>query len=769
MGRYDYTPYNKSKITTFPDNIKPLVNEIYKQSELFISNHESESIINGFKNRIGRFLLDILDCNLTKLDVNKSLVAKWFDKLQAYDSKGSNYSSQAWKYIFKSVLISGFYEDDDLDFIKSYYLSNYERMQNVFCTVLPILRSTKSAKFFRIVEYPNGSKRMNFSLIEFDTDNSLIIDLLLESMRENNPYSLPRVYNLNFYKKFGTSIEYAQIQEINDLDVNLLIKSIAYFKPNGDKAKTKPTDLECRMFWRFVIEKQKRPQYWLGKGINFTYITNENFIENYLNGFRAVLLNTSEPVPDIDKWSVFPNGLEKKSATNKQSDFMTIDFTAIKDPNVRYYAKQWFWTESNSSFNNRVKDIRYLIAFLLFRDTFRQKNSNALQSVREDFDVNLDSSFVAEDIISYSSECRKTLSEVAVIARLKPIKLFLRYLKEQDLYTVEESCFEYLVQKGNITRKEEINPIPKADFEKLVCHLEEKSKNNDLHLLYYIIFCLNTLTPLRISSILDLKYDCLKETGARGIYKISGLVKTSYGDERDIQVSPKVKRLIEVAVLTTASTRMTAPKSVKEYLFISKGTKREYKVIPQRSYAAYIQRCCVNIGLSKYSPQNLRKTYMTTIVENAIAKNVSLFDLHALTDHANIDTTENYYVKEQLRNYLEATQGVELGNIPVKGEVLKTYEGSKADLVNDNCGYCGNTECNVVGTATCLMCKGFKTTPKFIPDFERCISLIDYKMFNTTSEEDREHLYAVKCLYVKYLEEMYLVGGEKDGNNTEQQ
>lgn len=162
--------------------------------------------------------------------------------------------------------------------------------------------------------------------------------------------------------------------------------------------------------------------------------------------------------------------------------------------------------------------------------------------------------------------------------------------------------------------------------------------------------------------------------------------------------------------------------------------------------------------MPKYSAENLRKKYMTTIVENAIKKNVSLMKLKDLTGHASIDTTENHYVKTKIRDYLEATRHVEIGNIEVVGEVVEEYDDGlgKTNIVNEECGYCRNDECNIMGTINCLRCKGFVTTPSHIPFFNEAISNLNIKINNTTSEHDREHLYAVKRLYVAYLEKLYL-------------
>lgn len=171
----------------------------------------------------------------------------------------------------------------------------------------------------------------------------------------------------------------------------------------------------------------------------------------------------------------------------------------------------------------------------------------------------------------------------------------------------------------------------------------------------------------------------------------------------------------------------------------------------------YLHSCCNEAAIPKYSAQNLRKTYYTNLIENAIKKNVSLMSLKELTGHSNIDTTENYYVKENIRNYLEVTYGVEIGNMPINGTIATEYlEAKHEDIVNEGCGYCRNPECNVLGTANCLMCKGFITTPKHIRQFEEALTILNKQIIDNKNPHDKEHLYAVKRLYTAYLEKLYI-------------
>ena len=493
----------------------------------------------------------------------------------------------------------------------------------------------------------------------------------------------------------------------------------------------------------------------------------ENFVDRFSEGYRYVPINPNEPVPEYDKWAISPNGLEQTVASDKPEHIRYIDFTRISEKTIRNAAKAWFWSEAKAGFENRQRNTLYIIEFFEYRGKLRSMYFDKLVQARAGTDLDLQHTVLSEEVISYTNEWNDVLTSQSYTSRIVPLKLFLQYMNDSGIYRTEIAAFEYLNTSGKGTKpKQEILPVPKDDFVKLIAKLEEKAQNNTLHMLYYIVFCLNTLTPLRISSILDLDDNCLVEK-SKGIYALEVKVKTSDGDEKDIQISKEIKRLVGVALSLTKETRNNAPAEQKHYLFLVNNQKDFYRSIPSRSYAKYLHDCCNEAGIPKYSAQNLRKTYYTNLIENAIKNNVSLMSLKELTGHSNIDTTENYYVKENIRNYLEATYGVEIGNMPVVGSVVTDYpEAKHEDIVNDGCGYCRNPECSVLGTANCLMCKGFITTPKHISQFEEAITILSKQIVDNQNPHDKEHLYAVKRLYAAYLEQMYLRKEEAENAAT---
>ena len=53
------------------------------------------------------------------------------------------------------------------------------------------------------------------------------------------------------------------------------------------------------------------------------------------------------------------------------------------------------------------------------------------------------------------------------------------------------------------------------------------------------------------------------------------------------------------------------------------------------------------------------------------------------------------------------------------------------------------------------MCRRFKTTPDCIPFFEKEIKALEMRIYNSTMEEERKFLIAMKTLNLKYLVALY--------------
>ena len=122
---------------------------------------------------------------------------------------------------------------------------------------------------------------------------------------------------------------------------------------------------------------------------------------------------------------------------------------------------------------------------------------------------------------------------------------------------------------------------------------------------------------------------------------------------------------------------------------------------------------------------------MTRAWEFVAKNNLSEIELSLLTKHKQIDTTLNHYLELELDKMLEATYGIEIGNIKVdtKSKVVDVFPANLSGKENDvenGCGKCSAEKCDGSSALSCLICNRFVTTPKHEPYFRKAIELLQY-------------------------------------------
>lgn len=588
-------------------------------------------------------------------------------------------------------------------------------------------------------------------VIFFDMEDELCQNLLLESIATVSKKQYYRSEEAPFYEKFGESLGFDSPSSVSGFNVTTLMRQYDFFRNEDQRLQT-----FLRFFYIFLMTRQgEHADISIRDGITVEYLRDSRFFSMYEDGYRAVLLNPNEPVPSYDRWMTVPNGLELKSAGAKSYELRPVDFLRFKDPAIRQAAKEWYWNVSQTNLKYRRVKVNILSEFFEFRQNLRDHHLLDFVKLRGGNPDAIQNTIIAEEVAGFMVQSQ-SISTSYRGARGTTLREFFRYLLETGAYAVEKAVFPYLRTGGSHHRKNKVEPLSKEEVATLFSALENVRGERLSYELYYIIFCLNILTPLRITSILDLDTDCIIEKAQPGVYAIRARVKTSEGEMQDYQIYPNMVRLVRHAVEITQPLRDGAPEQAKHFLFLSHRNRFEYKAVNDCSYRTFLQKISKESGIHRnVTPEVLRKTYMTEVVQDAIDNHISLMNLRALTGHASFDTTSQYYVNENIRRYLEEMNGVQIGNMPVRGTVDAAYEGADESTVEEGCGYCRNPDCNVEGTANCLMCPGFVTTPEHIGEFEEAIANLDKKIIQTEEAHDKDHLYQVKRLYVAYLERMY--------------
>jgi len=580
-----------------------------------------------------------------------------------------------------------------------------------------------------------------------DSSTLFLSNLLRDFVMNNHTGSR----NHRFYANFQASLNGKTINSITDFNAGTF-KQQYYFYKTKEKGLNSITLLKKFYLMLLSYSNGRNILNWKD-GLDGNMLQLVSFNKNYEEGFLPIPLNPFDPIPEYDKWLIMPNGLENTTTKINSFSYRPVNFQPAKDEKLKFALKHWFWN-SNIALPARIDYTQICIKFINF--IFDLRNDYSIRRVTSS-DEPLDS-IIVEEIFSYVQFIKGNKMNNSYISVVRGL---LTYLQENNLYKIEPSVFKYLV-----TKTAQVNNTSKDISDELLIKIENKLKENSadnyLNTLYYIVFHIAIATEFRISQILNLKISCLVK-GVKRDYYLESHSKVSNGKKVKVPITPYTKRYIETAIKYTQNVRDECKNpTIKEQIFIHNNSAYNYKVISVRSFSDYLKRICNQLGIESFTAQNLRDTYMTKSIEYAMKKNMSEMELRALTNHKQLSTTTNHYVAEKIKNYLEATHMVVIGNPTIKGNIVTETDHSNKDLVNESCGYCPYESCiQTKGNLDCLMCSGFIATVDRIPFYEEKIAKIDKDIKSSKSQATRDKHVVLKRLYLAYLEKLLVLKEEK--------
>ena len=463
-------------------------------------------------------------------------------------------------------------------------------------------------------------------------------------------------------------------------------------------------------------------------------------------GFRAVLHNPADPMPAFPKWLLFPNADECLNGSFSADRPQKLDLS-VEDESMQRLLIGWTWRGGLPATAVRVapKHAAGLAGFLI------ERALRVIGAEREAFVV------TASLMASYLPNALRPWGPTAKRHIKGWLRSFLEYGEAAGALQVEGACYLHLATNASERGDSEgdVDAISLDDLRSLSSELESRSPRTQIDELVYAAFCVQALTPLRISEILTLRAGWIDEEPRPGIRAVVAAGKSSGRALRRVQIPESAYRMLDAVRRTTAALRQTADPETADYLFICPGPMGRVKTLDKRLYRGRLSAAAAAVGVTAAAPSNLRKRYMTEVVERGVARNLSRLALRPLTGHAADAVTNKHYLREDIRSYLEAVHGIEIGSPTVVGEVVASIEGSCAasELVENGAGICRNEQCDVKGTVTCLMCSGFLTAPQFIPEMKEAVATLDSQMASA-GQHDREHLMSVKRLHLAYLGKM---------------
>lgn len=496
-----------------------------------------------------------------------------------------------------------------------------------------------------------------------------------------------------------------------------------------------------------------------GTGLTKAALDHDRICTLWQAGYRAVLYNPMDPIPEPAKWLLFPNRDECLSASFKPNRPYPLDLTA-SDERLQGLVKRWIWRGDLSSAAVR-RAPEFAIAL---SERIAARGMRIISHGEERFLVK------AETLASYLEEATSGHSAPSSRRHIKGwLRSFLEFGEGVGVLQVEPTCYMHLATTA-AERGDEgsgVGAMSLEDLRLLSTELEERSAGSLVDELVYAAFCVQALTPLRISEILTMRVNGLDRSPRKGLRAVRVARKASHRAAATVQVPETAYRMLDAVRTATEDARKHADPSAAEYLFVYPASMGVISLLEDRLYRSKLREAALAVGVEKCSPRNLRKRYMTEVVEKGVAKNLSRLALRPLTGHSSDAVTNRHYLREDIRAYLEAVHGIEIGTPRIPGSIeADSWKAAQAeDVVEGGAGVCRNPECNVAGTVTCLMCSGFLTTPRFIPAMREAVATLDERIARSTPH-DREHLLSVKRLYLAYLGRMMEIDDEERGGHA---
>lgn len=502
---------------------------------------------------------------------------------------------------------------------------------------------------------------------------------------------------------------------------------------------------ESKRFFIWVIKqltfeekKIKCPLY------NIIVLSHGSFSYNFKEGYRPVKYNEFDKIPLFDNWMLIPNLEEIETSTRlTQSSVIPIRFQNIKNRKLRYLAKHYMW-HNKRNIRTLSREIEMIEIFVNLYFPNEDENYQKIDGM-------ICANFKTYVLKSHSNnETRSNLIET--------VRSFIKHLKKNKLIDIDSMCF-LLLQIKNCSKIKGGSIVQKVDLERLAAYFTTHKYDNRNSMIYYTVFHLALNTEFRISQITQLDVDCVKESMKKNEYIIRSITKVSSGAKVEQPCARVVKLIIDDYLYEISNFRESIiDAELKKYLFVRINKfQNYYRVLTGNDFTKHLHDVCKQLGIERINSTNLRSIYITNAKELIQKNDYSDATLLAITGHSNINTVNNHYTNENIKDALQATQNIIIGNVDVKGKIVNKAEeilSSKQHSVEDECGYCQSVFCDLNGPLSCLLCPNFATTIDRIPFFIQHIKNFDESIQKSENQHDIEDYVNLKRLFAKYLEQL---------------
>lgn len=563
------------------------------------------------------------------------------------------------------------------------------------------------------------------------------------------------------YALFETALGNIKINDVGDLSIDTLIKQCLYFcdDPNSVYIWSALKSVYLGLAESIV------PDLFQKSGINLKVVYRTRFISEMLKGYRVTPYVKWDRTPEYDKWLlVYDNSKEINSSVTtsecKQFDFSNVCHT------YKAFFKDYIWN-ADMGIESKCTRFRQLQVFF---DYLNELETGKILSVfcrKKDVGIITPGkiqAFKAKMLSDYGYGNTSSGYLTAVTSVVKYYSTIHPEVCKSDLiFSLKNSTYNS-INTARALSEDELN--------RLVNEVNYCKDNIEDELCSIIVHLLIT-TELRISNILALRVDCIKEAYKRNQYILVSRNKTAGKNMIEIPIPLETKKLIERAISLSETCRCECTQEIADFIFIVDDNRyltirNRKKLISKEKVNGFIKKCCVKAGISdSITTGNLRDTHVTTVIVQREQKNMPELSQKILNGHRTTTVDYNHYLDKtvSLRRVLEATNNIIIGDVDINGNILSDdNKYNETELVEHDCGYCSMESCNMYSMLGCLMCKNFVTTPSRLPYFERYIELLDKKILESDIPHDKEDAVNIKRLISAYIEKIYIVQSERRCN-----
>lgn len=533
---------------------------------------------------------------------------------------------------------------------------------------------------------------------------------------------------------------------VESLNYDTYISHLRYFSNFKNTAMLTLTN-----YFYYFVGINYKPDIFKEQGLSLLNITKLGFPLYVLDGFEVVLYNPIEETPKADKWIFIHNNVNVQNNDITKSGLVMLDFTKVENATYREWAKFFIWKKVGTT--RTLGKLALLARFCNFISDLKSGKTYSIYT-KPTSDISISIS----EVMAYKTMVMmdNNISNQTKANYLTFIGRFLGFLKAESITTLPTGIEYHLSNFSKEANNNTANCIPDEDLRQLAALMKKNSSESVEKALYYLLFYILLETELRISQVLTLEVDCVRETSKPNEYVLVSKTKTSAGEEVEQPITLYVKKHIdEIIKLTQPLRENCLNKDLVKYLFLMQAADYPdaYIILTNKRFWRYLRECCDELGLKRYSASNLRDTHMTKAEEFIIRNQLSDMQQNILSGHKSPTTDNKHYIDTDIKDLLESVHGIIIGDVDINGQIIafNSDVAKPENAVSNGCGYCGRSSCNEFTMLDCMMCKSFVTTPDRLPYFQEQVKILDHKIEIATIPHDKEDLVNIKRLYLSFI------------------